>query len=1246
MKYKILFITSVFLLLVSSFPASSLAATSSSQHSFWDFLTPIIQFFTPKNTTTHIITSSQSNTSSNFNLIAGRGISLVKDTLNKTIMINNTFPTPTESTNTSFYVYGGSGVTVKDSTISLQLAGNTKTSTTISGSGLEISNGALSLLQGCNDGQLLKWDSSKKAWNCQGDNNSGLSGTVGISNGGTGATSASDARSNLSAAASGSNGDITALTGLTTALSSQEGGTGANLSGATTGSVPYFSSVGVETALSVGTNGQCLTLSSGLPSWGSCGSGSSQWTTLGSDIYYNTGNVGIGATTAPAAKFQVTSSSDGLLSLVKGSPSQATNLSEWQDTSGNKLFTIDSIGNITQTGFGTERGFGFKRTGAVGTATDPQFQIGRIIAGGINVPEMRWMYSDSTTTEKSVMEIENTGTLATVKDNGCSPITNCWGSHYEGFLRGDSVPLFRLQSNWLEFGPGGSTATDIRFTRVGTNTLALYTNGSNKLTIDGAGAVTFPGATSANMVRPTVGTVRIGGELAGISTAGSAADEGFLRVSAGGGSAAGAKSFIDLSGYSNVADMNQNIAFGTSGSEKMRLLSSGNFGIGTTNPGQTLDVFGAIRLGANTNANNVLNTSAGSAPTGNLFWGSRTLVDSSNVGTYAISASANNTFTGDQTFSGAVYLPSTTTLAMTRPAVGTARISGEVAGTTAISTAADQGFLRLSAGGGSAAGAKSFIDLSGFSSVADLNENLVFGTAGSERMRLLNNGNFGIGTNNPGQTLDVFGAVRLGTNTNANNVLNTSAGSAPTGDLFWGSRTLADSSNIATYAVTAGANTTFSGTNTFSNALLLPGTTTLAMTRPVVGTSRIAGEIAGTAVAGSGADQGFLRLSAGGGSAAGAKSFIDLSGYSSVADLNENIIMGTNGTERLRITNTGSIAVNTTTTTNPLTIGTSGSDGNGAFLSAGGTWTNGSSRDLKTNFTTLDPNVILTKINELPITQWNYKIEDPSVMHIGPIAEDFYSLFGLAGTNKFISTIDPSGVALIGIQALSQRLTSVEGQLPQSLQTNSLQNQINSLTTQTASISSISVLSQKVSTLENEFNTLSLGSSQSLLGNTTATISGTLAVVGKTTLGDVGITGTMSAGLLVITGIDGSINTLSDNLHLQSNGLGGVTIGQNKLTIDKDGNLVSTGTITAKKYHVDDSDSASASIGESTIKADTSKLDIMTSAITSHSKVFITPKTLGSGTIYVTNQADHTSFTVQLDKSASSDTTFDWWIVN
>ena len=99
----------------------------------------------------------------------------------------------------------------------------------------------------------------------------------------------------------------------------------------------------------------------------------------------------------------------------------------------------------------------------------------------------------------------------------------------------------------------------------------------------------------------------------------------------------------------------------------------------------------------------------------------------------------------------------------------------------------------------------------------------------------------------------------------------------------------------------------------------------------------------------------------------------------------------------------------------------------GAYLSPGGTWTNASSKSLKENFTPLDGGDILQKIDALNITRWNYKKENSSTTHIGPVAEDFYKAFNVGGPagEKSISTIDPAGISLIGIQALSKKITDL-----------------------------------------------------------------------------------------------------------------------------------------------------------------------------------------------------------------------------
>ena len=62
----------------------------------------------------------------------------------------------------------------------------------------------------------------------------------------------------------------------------------------------------------------------------------------------------------------------------------------------------------------------------------------------------------------------------------------------------------------------------------------------------------------------------------------------------------------------------------------------------------------------------------------------------------------------------------------------------------------------------------------------------------------------------------------------------------------------------------------------------------------------------------------------------------------------------------------------------------------------------------------------------MPITSWSYKAEEPSVRHIGPMAQDFYEAFGLGLDNKHITTIDEGGVALAAIQGLYRQNRALE----------------------------------------------------------------------------------------------------------------------------------------------------------------------------------------------------------------------------
>lgn len=105
----------------------------------------------------------------------------------------------------------------------------------------------------------------------------------------------------------------------------------------------------------------------------------------------------------------------------------------------------------------------------------------------------------------------------------------------------------------------------------------------------------------------------------------------------------------------------------------------------------------------------------------------------------------------------------------------------------------------------------------------------------------------------------------------------------------------------------------------------------------------------------------------------------------------------------------------------------------------GNLWVDGvlvqqSDRELKENFEALEPEEVLEKVNLLPVSQWNFKKDDKSIKHIGPMAQDFYSAFGLGETDKMIAPLDVNGVTLAAIQGLNQKLEKTVEQQQQQIE--------------------------------------------------------------------------------------------------------------------------------------------------------------------------------------------------------------------
>lgn len=102
-------------------------------------------------------------------------------------------------------------------------------------------------------------------------------------------------------------------------------------------------------------------------------------------------------------------------------------------------------------------------------------------------------------------------------------------------------------------------------------------------------------------------------------------------------------------------------------------------------------------------------------------------------------------------------------------------------------------------------------------------------------------------------------------------------------------------------------------------------------------------------------------------------------------------VAGAAFSEKMRITASGQIGIGVTAPTNPI------QHSNGAFLSAGGIWTDASSRALKQDISDLNSGEAMEALQALNPVKFAYKV-NPKEHHVGFIAEDVPDL--VAATNR------------------------------------------------------------------------------------------------------------------------------------------------------------------------------------------------------------------------------------------------------
>jgi hypothetical protein len=69
----------------------------------------------------------------------------------------------------------------------------------------------------------------------------------------------------------------------------------------------------------------------------------------------------------------------------------------------------------------------------------------------------------------------------------------------------------------------------------------------------------------------------------------------------------------------------------------------------------------------------------------------------------------------------------------------------------------------------------------------------------------------------------------------------------------------------------------------------------------------------------------------------------------------------------------------------------------------------------------VDEHALLDRLAAMPISTWRYS-GAPATRHLGPMAQDFHSAFGLGPSDRSYDPSDAHGVSLSAIKALYQRV--------------------------------------------------------------------------------------------------------------------------------------------------------------------------------------------------------------------------------
>jgi hypothetical protein len=95
----------------------------------------------------------------------------------------------------------------------------------------------------------------------------------------------------------------------------------------------------------------------------------------------------------------------------------------------------------------------------------------------------------------------------------------------------------------------------------------------------------------------------------------------------------------------------------------------------------------------------------------------------------------------------------------------------------------------------------------------------------------------------------------------------------------------------------------------------------------------------------------------------------------------------------------------------------------------GGSWASLSDEASKTRITPVSGRAVLRKLASVPVSEWSYRAQGPSIRHIGPMAQDLSRAFGVGEDPRHITSVDADGISLAAIKGLDQKVRGLERQL-------------------------------------------------------------------------------------------------------------------------------------------------------------------------------------------------------------------------